>query len=66
MFDKTGDTDFNLEKLTFENPDGVFVPVSVLNELRRGLYGKIRPEEKKGVLQRNPAVVKSGEPRVVH
>ena len=63
VFDKTGDTDFNLEKLTFENPDGVFVPVSVLNELRRGLYGKIRPEEKKGVLQRNPAVVKSGEPR---
>ncbi len=40
-FSKTGDTPFELRCLDVENADGYFVPVSVLNELRRDLYSKI-------------------------
>ena len=45
-FGKTGDTDFALGALAIENPQGLFVPVSLLNELRRGLYAKIVFEDK--------------------
>lgn len=45
-FAKTGETDFALNKLKIENPDGLFVPVSLLNELRRGLYEQIKSEDK--------------------
>ena len=40
-FGKTGDTDFVLGNLTIENPQGLFAPASLLNELRRGLYGQV-------------------------
>ena len=43
-FDKTGNTEFCLGKLEIDNPSGLFVPVSVLNELRRCLYAEIHPE----------------------
>ena len=43
-FDKTGNTEFCLGKLEVDNPSGLFVPVSVLNELRRCLYAEIHPE----------------------
>lgn len=49
-FAKSGDTDFILGKLEFDNPDGLFVPVSMLNELRRQLYGQILFESKRGSL----------------
>ena len=43
---RLGETDFNLEKSRIYNDDNSFVPVSVLNNLRReavdALYGKIR------------------------
>ncbi|MBR1648712.1 MAG: U32 family peptidase [Alphaproteobacteria bacterium] len=45
-FAKTGDTEFVLEKLQFDNPQGLFVPISMLNELRRMLYAKLRVSKK--------------------
>ena len=38
---KTGSTPFFVEELSFENPDGMFVPVSALNELRRDALQKL-------------------------
>lgn len=52
-FSKTGDTALYLDDLTVDNPEKRFVPVSLLNELRRGLYAKIEIEGKHGLL---PAV----------
>lgn len=40
-FTKTGDTIFELQEIKLENPKELFVPVSIFNELRRGLYEKI-------------------------
>jgi putative protease len=42
-FAKTGGTMFELRQLKINNPDDLFVPVSLLNELRRNLYGQIKP-----------------------
>ena len=42
-FNKTGGTAFYLEKMDFLNPEGLFVPVSLLNDMRRELYEKIVP-----------------------
>jgi len=55
-FEKSGDTVFVLSSLDVENKDDLFVPVSVLNELRRNLYMKIIPQYKRGNL---PEVIKS-------
>lgn len=52
-FEKTGDTSFELKNLHIENPDKLFVPVSVSNELRRLLYAELEPEKIKREL---PAV----------
>ncbi|MBO4294209.1 MAG: U32 family peptidase [Alphaproteobacteria bacterium] len=49
-FQKTGDTIFELHHLTLNNPQGFFVPVSLINELRRGLYQNINPVFKHGSL----------------
>ena len=46
-FTKTGDTSFELEKLCIANPKGLFVPASLANELRRGLYAQMIFEDKK-------------------
>ena len=40
-FEKTGDTSLSLAELTIQNKNGLFVPMSVLNELRRKLYSQI-------------------------
>ena len=40
-FAKTGEVNFDLENLVIENKSGLFVPISMLNELRRDLYAKI-------------------------
>lgn len=40
-FAKTGDTILELQEIKLENPQKLFVPVSIFNELRRGLYEKI-------------------------
>lgn len=44
-FAKTGDTNFNLAELQIENPDNLFTPSSLLNELRRDLYSQIKFEQ---------------------
>lgn len=49
-FGKTGDTIFVLRNLEIINPKGLFVPLSMLNELRRHLYSQIKIEQKFGVL----------------
>ena len=49
-FNKTGDTVFKLNNINVVNPDGLFVPLSMLNDLRRQLYSKIIIETKYGVL----------------
>lgn len=49
-FGKTGETCFELAGLDVDNPDSLFVPVSLLNELRRSLYDKIVLPEKRGTL----------------
>ena len=43
-FNKTGNTSFKLNKFTVLNKDALFVPVSLLNKLRRDLYTKIQPK----------------------
>lgn len=61
-FSKTGETPFELAGLDMDNPDGLFVPVSLLNDLRRLLYGKIVLPEKRGTL---PATEGRTLPRLV-
>jgi len=46
-FEKCGDTDFVLGSLNIENSQGLFVPISILNELRRKLYSEIVIEHQK-------------------
>ena len=41
-FAKTGDTPWELADIKVSNPQGLFVPLSVVNELRRRLYADIR------------------------
>ena len=40
VFAKTGNTNFSLKTIQAYNPENLFVPVSVLNDLRRRLYEK--------------------------
>ncbi len=65
-FAKTGGTGLVLEDLTVINPDGLFVPLSVLNDLRRRLYEKAgqvlavstatqKAAEKENILKREAA-----------
>lgn len=49
-FGKTGGTPFKLQRLDIHNPENLFVPVSQLNNLRRDLYARIKPEYKHGTL----------------
>lgn len=62
-FAKTGDTPFELAALALENPDGLFVPVSLLNALRRDLYAEIKTEEKTTGSAADREVVCGGEKR---
>lgn len=43
-FAKTKDTQFELKSLQINNADGLFVPASVANQLRRGLYETVKPK----------------------
>lgn len=47
---KTGETPWQLAKLDIDNPQELFAPVSMLNDLRRRLYAQIKPEVKNGSL----------------
>ena len=65
-FAKTGDTAFDLRTLTIENPQNLFTPSSLLNELRRKLYGQIHIETPSGKLPAVPQPRKLTEaPRLV-
>ena len=57
-FAKTGDTAFNLRNLTIENTQNLFTPASMLNELRRDLYAKIKVQEFHGELPAIPQAIK--------
>jgi hypothetical protein len=57
-FGKTGDTNFTLHSLTIENTQNLFTPASMLNDLRRELYGKIQISEFKGKLPPIPTAEK--------
>lgn len=41
-FAKTGDVDFELGNLNINNPQNLFVPISLLNDLRRDLYAQVK------------------------
>ncbi len=45
-FAKTGETKLELRSLNIDNPQNLFVPVSILNDLRRRLYEQITPQSK--------------------
>ncbi len=49
-FAKTGGTPFALGKLSVQNKDNLFVPLSVINDFRRKVYAGIKPQYKKGSL----------------
>lgn len=49
-FAKDGDAAVALGHLEVKNPQNLFVPASMLNELRRQLYAQIKPEYKHGCL----------------
>ena len=49
-FGKTGDTKFELVNIKIYNEKSLFVPISVLNELRRKLYEKFEPDYQYKVL----------------
>lgn len=53
-FGKTGDTAFELKNLILHNSEGRFVPASLFNELRRGLYAAVEVEGKHGSLPEVP------------
>jgi len=57
-FQKTGDTVFELKNFEFENADELFIPASMINDLRRGLYEKITPSFEKGTLSNLPKPIK--------
>lgn len=62
-FQKTGDTIFELCRFELKNSSGLFVPVSLINELRRGLYEKIKPSFKHGILSSLPEPIKNSTPK---
>ncbi len=49
-FAKVGDTALSLCELRIENPENLFVPASMFNDLRRKLYEQITPLKKQGLL----------------
>lgn len=53
-FAKDGDAAVALGHLEVKNPQNLFVPASMLNELRRQLYAQIKPEYKQGKLPELP------------
>lgn len=62
-FNKTGDTSFNLLNLQIDNPQNLFTPSSLLNELRRDLYARIKIENPKGEL---PAISEPQKTNSIH
>jgi len=71
-FSKLGDTDYRLGKLTLNDPDKLFAPMNVLNDLRRDLVERLdawrekarceKLEEAKGEVERSAT---DGSPRQI-
>jgi putative protease len=51
-FEKLGDTPFQLGKLDIRNPDGLFVPVSIMNQVRRELTDELNRRLQAGLAER--------------
>lgn len=73
-FEKSGDSQFTLGELTLENKQGYFIPVSVLNELRRRLYADLEVAEerkrlpvfeKRELPEKSKIIVKTDDVRVL-
>ena len=62
-FDKTGDLEFDLGNLSINNLHGFFVPVSMLNELRRDLYAKVKLVASETVIEKPQARNKPNKPK---
>lgn len=58
-FQKTGETAFEVKQFQFDNPQALFVPVSVLNELRRLLLTALASGNTLPALPRTPLIYKS-------
>ncbi|HCU59207.1 MAG TPA: hypothetical protein DIC64_04415, partial [Alphaproteobacteria bacterium] len=58
-FQKTGETAFELGRFELKNPSELFVPASTVNNLRRGLYEKIKPDLKQGTLSVLPKPIEN-------
>ena len=59
-FSKSQDTAWVVSDIQIDNPKNLFVPVSLLNQLRRHLLTDIQPTTKHGIL---PQIVKHAGPR---
>ncbi len=62
-FSKTGETVWTLQNIHILNQDQLFVPVSILNDLRRQLLDMICPDEKYGYLPNISACTHYAEPK---
>lgn len=62
-FAKTGETDFSLKSVEIENPKSLFVPISILNELRRGLYSQLVITPQVGTLPKTDLAYKANNPQ---
>ncbi len=58
-FQKMGETAFELGRFQFDNPNGLFVPVSVLNELRRLLVAQLEQPAVLPAFPRTPLIYKT-------
>ena len=57
VFGKTGPTPFETASLTITNPQSIFVPVSVLNEVRRKVFEDAGKSLKEAIEQRDEQVL---------
>ena len=58
-FEKTGETNFAVENITIVNPLNLFAPASVLNEIRRSLYAKLKEKQVQKQTAKRRAAVES-------
>ena len=66
-FSKLGDTDYRLGKLTVEDPEKLFAPMSLLNDLRRDLVEKLDEAREKARREKvERAVAEEGRTQFGH
>ena len=63
-FSKLGETDYSLGALNLVDPDRLFAPMSVLNDLRRDLVGKL-DEARSRAVERRVEKARADEPEAV-